>query len=293
MYPGVHASTTPDKAAIVMADGGESMTYAELDAYAHRLANLFQAHGLEPGDHVALCMENRLEFLPILWGAHYAGLYYTAISSRLTAGEMAYIIGDCGARAYVTSPYKAAEAAALDGPDRRRRTASRCRRRHRRLPAARTAPRRPAHRTPGAPGRGQRHAVLLGHHRPAQGREGPRQRRTARHARHPRAAPRPVVRCHRRDHLPLPRAALPRSPAAVLSHDASLRRHGRGDGALRPGRHAGGHRAPRRHLHAGRTHHVRATPEARRRGPVPATTCRRWSASSTPQRPAPSRSKSR
>jgi long-chain acyl-CoA synthetase len=113
MYPGAFVESTPDKAAIVMADGGESMTYAELDAFAQRLANLFQAHGLQPGDHIALCMENRLEFLPIMWGAHYAGLSYTAISSRLTTGEMAYIIGDCGARAYVTSPYKAVEAAEL------------------------------------------------------------------------------------------------------------------------------------------------------------------------------------
>lgn len=113
MYPGAFVESTPDKVAIVMADGGESMTYAELDAFAHQLANLFQAHGLQPGDHVALCMENRLEFLPVVWGAHYAGLYYTAISSRLTTAEMAYIIGDCGARAYITSPYKAVEAAAL------------------------------------------------------------------------------------------------------------------------------------------------------------------------------------
>ena len=52
--------------------------------------------------------------LPICWGAHYAGLYYTAISSRLTAPEMAYIINDCGAGAFITSTYKAQEAIELE-----------------------------------------------------------------------------------------------------------------------------------------------------------------------------------
>ena len=40
-----------------------------------------------PGDHVALCMENHPLFLAIAWGAHYAGLYYTAASSRLTTAR--------------------------------------------------------------------------------------------------------------------------------------------------------------------------------------------------------------
>ncbi|MFV2039653.1 MAG: acyl-CoA synthetase [Acidimicrobiales bacterium] len=113
MYPGTFANTTPDKAAIVMSGTGEQMTYAELHEFAERLANLLQAASLQRGDHVALCLENRVEFLAICWGAHYAGLYYTAISSRLTAPEMAYIINDCGARAYITSPHLAAEAAEL------------------------------------------------------------------------------------------------------------------------------------------------------------------------------------
>jgi acyl-CoA synthetase (AMP-forming)/AMP-acid ligase II len=55
---------------------------------------------------MAFCLENRLEFLALAWGAHYAGLHYTAASSRLTADELAYIVDDCGARVFVTSPYK-------------------------------------------------------------------------------------------------------------------------------------------------------------------------------------------
>tara|TARA_B100000686_G_C16785372_1_gene974854 strand:- start:1907 stop:3229 length:1323 start_codon:yes stop_codon:yes gene_type:complete len=46
-------------------------------------------------------------------------LYYTAISSRLTAPEISYIINDCGAGAFITSPYKGKEAIELasDIPD--------------------------------------------------------------------------------------------------------------------------------------------------------------------------------
>src|SRR5690606_37549278 len=49
----------------------------------------------------------------IAWGAAYAGVYWTAMSSRLTVEEMAYILDDCGAKLFVTSNYKRDAAAAL------------------------------------------------------------------------------------------------------------------------------------------------------------------------------------
>ena len=51
---------------------------------------------------------------PILWGAHYAGLYYTAVSSRLTSEELAYVIEDSGSRAFISSPYMAESLTGLD-----------------------------------------------------------------------------------------------------------------------------------------------------------------------------------
>ena len=113
MYPGTFAATTPDKPAVIMGGTGEVMTYRELDAEANRLAHLFRAAGLQPGDHVAFCLENHPHFLAVAWGAHYAGLYYTAMSSRLTLEEATYIINDCGARAFITSASKADLAAEL------------------------------------------------------------------------------------------------------------------------------------------------------------------------------------
>ncbi len=112
-YPGSWAERDPSRPAVIMAADGRIVTYGELDEIANRLSRLYRSIGLQPGDHVAFCMENRPEFLPIMWGAHYAGLYYTAISSRLTSDELAYIIEDSGSRAFITSPYKAEQVAEL------------------------------------------------------------------------------------------------------------------------------------------------------------------------------------
>ncbi|MEQ8841922.1 MAG: AMP-binding protein [Acidimicrobiales bacterium] len=113
MYPGAHAASRPDHPAVIMASTGDRISYAELDDEANRLSHVFHDLGLRPGDHVAFCLENHPRFLSLCWGAHYAGLIYTAMSSRLTTEEMAYIIDNCGAKVFITSPYKADQAAAL------------------------------------------------------------------------------------------------------------------------------------------------------------------------------------
>jgi long-chain acyl-CoA synthetase len=112
-FPGDHAALHPDRPAYIMASSGNVVTYAELDDAANRLARVLHDAGLRPGDHVALCLENHPRYLQIVWGAIYAGVIFTACSSRLTPGELGYIINDCQARVYITSRYKADEAAAL------------------------------------------------------------------------------------------------------------------------------------------------------------------------------------
>jgi len=110
MFPGTFAATTPDKPALIMASTGAVQTFAELDAAANQLSHLLHDAGLRPGDHIALCMENHPRYLEALWGCHYAGLVYTACSSRLTSAELSYIINDCAAKAFITSKYKADQA---------------------------------------------------------------------------------------------------------------------------------------------------------------------------------------
>lgn len=110
MFPHDFALITPDKAAIIMGSTGEVITYRQLDEAAIRLSNVLRDAGLNPGDHVALCLENHPRYLEILWGCHYAGLIYTACSSRLTSAELTYVLNDCAAQAFITSHYKADQA---------------------------------------------------------------------------------------------------------------------------------------------------------------------------------------
>jgi len=101
------AKSAPDKPAYIMAGTGEVVTYRQLDQRTNQTAHYFRSLGLKAGDHIAFLMENNARFFEICWAAQRAGLYYTAVSSRLTAEEAAYIINDCGAELFITSHYKA------------------------------------------------------------------------------------------------------------------------------------------------------------------------------------------
>ena len=102
-FPGQQAAKTPDKPAFIVAADDSRISFAMLEARANQLAHLLRKLGLRPGDDVAFCLENHPRFFEICWAAQRSGLYYTAISSRLTAGEAAYIVNDCGAKAFISS----------------------------------------------------------------------------------------------------------------------------------------------------------------------------------------------
>jgi long-chain acyl-CoA synthetase len=104
MHPATHAKTQPDRPAYIMAGTGETVTYAELDARSNQGAQFFRSLGLEAGDVVAILMDNTARFFEVAWAAQRAGLYYACISSKLTAGEVEYIVKDCGAKALIASP---------------------------------------------------------------------------------------------------------------------------------------------------------------------------------------------
>ena len=113
MHPSIHARSTPDKPAYVMAGSGHRVSYRQLDEASNRLAHLFRRLGVGPGDRIALMLENHPRYFEICWAAQRAGIVYTAISSRLTAGEAAYIVNDCGAKVFISSKALARQAAEL------------------------------------------------------------------------------------------------------------------------------------------------------------------------------------
>ena len=116
MYPGLIAEKNPDRIAYRMARSGETVSYAELDARSNQAARALREIGLRQGDAIAFCLENHPRFFELCWAAQRSGLQYTAISSRLTAPEVEYIVKDCGARVFVTSQRKRELAEELAGP---------------------------------------------------------------------------------------------------------------------------------------------------------------------------------
>ena len=63
MYPGKTARSHPDRAAVIMAGTGETISYGELEARSNRLAHLLRARGLRRLDHYSIYMENHPRYV--------------------------------------------------------------------------------------------------------------------------------------------------------------------------------------------------------------------------------------
>ena len=103
LFPDAHAEQDPTRPAYILARSGEVVTYRELTDRSRRAAQLMRSVGAEKGSAIAFMLENHPRFLELAWGAQRAGLRYTAISPRLTAEEVAYMLEDAGARVLFAS----------------------------------------------------------------------------------------------------------------------------------------------------------------------------------------------
>ncbi|HEU4363321.1 MAG TPA: acyl-CoA synthetase [Mycobacterium sp.] len=103
MFPGTYARLTPDKPAIIVADTGETVSYAQLDARSQRFARHLYDAGVRSGEHIAVISDNQPRALEIYWAAMRSGLYITFINSQLSADEVAYIVNDCSAHTFVAA----------------------------------------------------------------------------------------------------------------------------------------------------------------------------------------------
>src|SRR5262245_58132695 len=103
MFPGVIAASTPDKAAVVMAGSGRTLTYRQLDDHSAGLAAALHGLGLRRGDVVAMLADNTPECFEIYWAAVRSGLYVTAVNWHLKPDEVAYVVDDCDARVLFAS----------------------------------------------------------------------------------------------------------------------------------------------------------------------------------------------
>src|SRR5262245_18864238 len=74
------------------------MTYAALDVAPAKLAGLLRAFGVHPGDRVGLMLPNVPEFAIIYYGILRAGATVLPLNVLFKRREVAYHLGDSGAK---------------------------------------------------------------------------------------------------------------------------------------------------------------------------------------------------
>ena len=94
------ARNEPDALALVDPEGRE-WTRGELLAESNQIVHGLRALGLKPGDAIATVLPNSAEMLQLYLAATQVGWYLTPINHHLTAPEIAYIVSDSEARAFI------------------------------------------------------------------------------------------------------------------------------------------------------------------------------------------------
>jgi len=85
----------------VIEPDGRAVSYAELARDADRYGRGLQAVGLRPGSTVATLLPNGTAALAVYFAALQTGLYVVPVNWHLVGAEIAYILSDCGAEAFV------------------------------------------------------------------------------------------------------------------------------------------------------------------------------------------------
>ncbi|HFD6976145.1 TPA: AMP-binding protein, partial [Serratia marcescens] len=83
---------TPDATALV--SGAESLSYAQLNARANRLAHALIARGVGPDSRVAVCAERGLHMVTALFGILKAGGAYVPLDPAYPGERLQYILQD-------------------------------------------------------------------------------------------------------------------------------------------------------------------------------------------------------
>ncbi|MGY1828653.1 MULTISPECIES: acyl--CoA ligase family protein [unclassified Blastococcus] len=107
------ARVFPDRTAII--DGERRHTYREFADRSRRLAGGLAARGIAPGDRVAALCANSGTMLELHNGIPWAGAVMVPLNTRLSPGELGYVLDHSGASLLVADPQFAATAAEVAG----------------------------------------------------------------------------------------------------------------------------------------------------------------------------------
>jgi acyl-CoA synthetase (AMP-forming)/AMP-acid ligase II len=86
----------PDGEALIC--GLVRLSWRQAAEQARRIAAGFRKLGLQRGDRVGILLGNRIEFPLLLFAAAHEGLVTVLLSTRQQKPEIAYVLGNCGAR---------------------------------------------------------------------------------------------------------------------------------------------------------------------------------------------------
>jgi acyl-CoA synthetase (AMP-forming)/AMP-acid ligase II len=92
------AQRCPDRCAILFADRGERISYAELDRRSDAFAAALTERGVQAGDRIAYLGRNNDLYFPVLFGAMRAGVVLVPLNWRLAPPEIAYQLQDSQSR---------------------------------------------------------------------------------------------------------------------------------------------------------------------------------------------------
>ena len=98
----VMADAVPDRAAVTTID--HAYTYAEIDERATRLANHLIGLGIQPGEHVAIHSDNRIEWVDAFYGCLKARAVPININYKYLKGELAHLYDNSDSVAVIVSP---------------------------------------------------------------------------------------------------------------------------------------------------------------------------------------------
>jgi crotonobetaine/carnitine-CoA ligase len=101
------AADSGDRRALLFDD--QAWTFAEIDEAAARVANWVDGAGIEPGEHVAVFMANRPEFIFAWTGAARIGRPVVAVNAGLKGDGLTYILEHSDAVAIVVEDVLVAE----------------------------------------------------------------------------------------------------------------------------------------------------------------------------------------
>src|SRR5438132_8137887 len=98
---GINGVAEADPSRVALVAGDRRVTYQELDAWANQVARSLQKIGVGHGDRVAVMLHNIPELFGVWNGAARLGALIVPLSYRAVTPEVAYIVADSGATAFI------------------------------------------------------------------------------------------------------------------------------------------------------------------------------------------------